>query len=82
MTTASERAPITPMLLAFSAILVPLIAAFVVARVPVSSTTLITGGLLLTLVGLLHVRLTVYLIISACCCRPSWGSAPPRATGR
>ena len=73
VTTASERAPLTPMLLAFSAILVPLLAAFVVARAPVSSTTLIAGGLLLTLVGLLHVRLTVYLIIFSMLLSPELG---------
>ena len=61
------------MVLAFSAVLVPLLAAFVVAQVPVSSTTLIAGGLLLTLVGLLHVRLTVYLIIFSMLLSPELG---------
>ena len=61
------------MVLAFSAVLVPLLAAFVVARVPVSSTTLIAGGLLLTLVGLLHVRLTVYLVIFSMLLSPELG---------
>ena len=73
MTTASERAPLTPMLLAFCAILVPLLAALVVARVTVSSTTLIAGALILTLVGLLHVRLTVYVIIFSMLLSPELG---------
>jgi O-antigen ligase len=73
MIVASERASFSPLVLALSALLVPILAAFVVVRMPVSSTTLLVGGVLLLLIGLLHIKLTIYLIIFSMLLSPELG---------
>jgi len=73
MIAISDRASLPPVAVGLSAVLIPILAAFVVARLPVSNSVLMVAGLIILLVGLLHVRLTIYMIIFSMLLSPELG---------
>src|SRR3972149_6839078 len=73
MTVVSDRASLAPVALGLSAVLIPALAALVVARLSVSSSSLLMLGLVVLLMGLLHNKLTIYLIIFSMLLSPEWG---------
>jgi len=73
MTVVSDRASLAPVALGLSAVLIPALAALVVARLSVSSSSLLMLGLVVLLMGLLHIKLTIYLIIFSMLLSPELG---------
>jgi O-antigen ligase len=73
MIAASNRVSTSPLILAGSALAVSVISAVLIARLPISATTILTGGILVVLIGLLHTRLVIYLIIFSMLLSPELG---------
>ena len=73
MIAALDRVSLPPVALGVSALMVPVLAAFVVARLPVSNSVLLVAGLIVLLIGLLHIRLTIYMMIFSMLLSPELG---------
>ena len=69
----TDRVSLPPVAVGLAAVLIPILAAFVVAKLPVSDSALLVTGLVILLVGLLHVRLTIYIIILSMLLSPELG---------
>ena len=73
MIATLDRVSLPPVALVLAALLVPVLAAFAVARLPVSNSLLLATALVILLVGLLHIKLTIYLIIFSMLLSPELG---------
>ena len=73
MIAALNRVSLPPVALGVSALMVPVLAAFVIARLPVSNSVLLVAGLIVLLIGLLHIRLTIYMMIFSMLLSPELG---------
>jgi O-antigen ligase len=72
MIATLDRVSLPPAALGIFALMVPALA-FAVARLPVSNSVLLVAGLVIVLMGLLHVRLTIYMIIFSMLLSPELG---------
>jgi O-antigen ligase len=73
MIAALDRVPLPPVALGLTALLAPVLAAFVVAGLPVSNSVLLATALVILVIGLLHIKLTIYLIIFSMLLSPELG---------
>jgi O-antigen ligase len=73
MIAALDRVSLPPVALGLTALLASVLAALVVARLPISSSFLLATALVILVISLLHSRLTIYMIIFSMLLSPELG---------